>query len=113
MAVCCILPGKLTDEKMLDILMMIFISHILPNGKFSKAENIGPPLNTSDNNFVCFISHDNSRLYVANKYIKNTYNYAGLSVSNKQKDGTWSKPKLLIFPIYIIKMVCSLPHEFG
>lgn len=90
---------KLTDEKNARYFNDdIYFSHILPNGKFSKAENIGPPLNTSDNNFVCFISHDNSRLYVANKYIKNTYNYAGLSVSNKQKDGTWSKPKTINIP---------------
>ena len=76
----------------------IFVAQILPSGKFSKAENIGPPLNTTDNNFACFISSDNNRLYVANKYIKNTYNYAGLSVSTKHKDGTWSKPKSLSIP---------------
>ena len=76
----------------------IFVAQILPSGKFAKAENIGPPLNTTDNNFACFISSDNNRLYVANKYIKNTYNYAGLSVSTKHKDGTWSKPKALNIP---------------
>ncbi|HRH57224.1 MAG TPA: OmpA family protein [Chitinophagales bacterium] len=76
----------------------IYYSYILPTGKFSKAENIGPPLNTSDHNFVCYVSSDNNRLYVANKYIKNTYNFAGLSVSAKQKDGSWSKPKPLNIP---------------
>lgn len=76
----------------------IYVSQVLPSGHFSKAENIGSPLNTADNNFACFISSDNNRLYVANKYIKNTYNFDGLSVSTKQKDGTWSKPKPLNIP---------------
>lgn len=76
----------------------IYFSYILPTGKFSKAENIGPPLNTSEHNFVCYVSSDNNRLYVANKYIKNTYNFAGLSVSTKQKDGSWNKPKPLSIP---------------
>lgn len=76
----------------------IYLSTVMPTGKFSKAENIGPPLNTLENNFACYISSDNNRLYVANKYIKNTYNYAGLSISNKQKNGEWSKPKPLNIP---------------
>lgn len=76
----------------------IFFSKILPTGAFTKAQNIGPPLNTSDHNFVCYVSADNNRLYVANKYIKNTYNYSGISVSTKQKDNTWGKPKPLSIP---------------
>lgn len=76
----------------------IYVSTVMPTGKFSKAENIGPPLNTIENNFACYISSDNNRLYVANKYIRNTYNYAGLSVSSKQKNGEWSKPKPLSIP---------------
>lgn len=90
---------KLTDENNTkDFNDDIYVAQVMPTGKFAKAENIGPPLNTYDNNFVCFISRDNNRLYVANKYIKNTYNYAGLSVSAKQKDGDWSKPKPLGIP---------------
>ena len=90
---------KLTDENnSRDFNDDIYLSNVMPGGKLGKAENIGPPLNTNDNNFICFISRDNNRLYVANKYIKNTYNYAGLSVSTKQKDGDWSKPKPLNIP---------------
>jgi outer membrane protein OmpA-like peptidoglycan-associated protein len=76
----------------------IYVSSLMPTGKFSKGENIGPPLNTSEHNFVCYVSSDNNRLYVANKYIKNTYNFAGLSLSSKQKNGDWSKPKPLDIP---------------
>jgi outer membrane protein OmpA-like peptidoglycan-associated protein len=76
----------------------IYYSYIMPNGKFSKAENIGPPLNNDNNNFICFISSDNNKLYTANKYLRNTYNFNGLSQSVKQKDGSWSKPKPLNIP---------------
>ena len=76
----------------------IYVSQIMPSGKFSNAQNIGPPLNNQTSNFVCFISRDNNRLYVANKYIKNTHNYTGLSVSSKLKNGEWSKPKSLDIP---------------
>lgn len=76
----------------------IYVSSVLPTGKFSRAEDIGPPLNTLENNFVCYVSSDNNRLYVGNKYIKNTYNFAGLSLSSKQKNGEWSKPKPLEIP---------------
>ncbi len=90
---------KLTDENNAkDFNDDIYFSQIMPSGKFTKAENIGSPLNTSENNFICFVSRDNKRLYVANKYIRNTYNYAGLSVTIKQKNGEWSKPKPLNIP---------------
>ena len=76
----------------------IYFSRIMPTGAFAKAENIGPPLNNSEHNFICYVSSDNNRLYVANKYLKNTYNFSGLSVSTKQKDNSWSKPKALPIP---------------
>lgn len=76
----------------------IYYSYIMTNGKFSKAENIGPPLNNENNNFICFISSDNNKLYTANKYIRNSYNYNGLSYSIRQKNGAWSKPKSLDIP---------------
>lgn len=76
----------------------IYYSYIMTNGKFSKAENIGPPLNNENNNFICFISSDNNKLYTANKYIRNSYNYNGLSYSIRQKSGEWSKPKSLDIP---------------
>ncbi len=76
----------------------IYYSYIMTNGKFSKAENIGPPLNNENNNFICFISSDNNKLYTANKYIRNSYNYNGLSYSTRQKSGEWSKPKSLDIP---------------
>lgn len=90
---------KLSDENNLSAFDDdIYYSEIMPSGNFSKAINIGSPLNTTEHNFACYISADNNRLYVANKYVKNTYNFTGLSVSTKQKDNTWSKPKPLSIP---------------
>ncbi len=95
---------KLSDDNNLSAFNDdIYYAEILPTGAFTKAVNIGPPLNTAEHNFACYISADNNRLYVANKYIKNTYNFSGLSVSTKQKDNTWSKPKPLPIPDLINK----------
>ncbi|MCB9034724.1 MAG: PD40 domain-containing protein [Chitinophagales bacterium] len=74
----------------------IYYAKKLPNGKFSKAENIGAPLNTLKNNFVCYISSDNQRLYLANRYRKK--GGEGLSLSTKQTNGSWSEPKLIPIP---------------
>ncbi len=95
---------KLSDDNNLSAFNDdIYYAEILPTGAFTKAVNIGPPLNTAEHNFACYISADNNRLYVANKYIKNTYNFSGLSVSAKQKDNSWSKPKPLPIPDLINK----------
>ena len=74
----------------------IYFSYQLANGSFTKAENIGTPLNTSEHNFVCFVSKDNNRLYVANRYKKS--NMTGVSVSSKDKNGLWGTPKSLSIP---------------
>ncbi|QQR98316.1 MAG: PD40 domain-containing protein [Sphingobacteriales bacterium] len=68
----------------------IYFAYQLNNGAFTKAENIGAPLNTEEHNFVVFVSKDNNRLYLANRYKKN--NMTGVSVSSKDKFGKWQKP---------------------
>lgn len=74
----------------------IYFAYQLANGSFTKAENIGAPLNTSEHNFVCFVSKDNNRLYVANRYKKS--NMTGVSVATKDKTGNWTTPKPLTIP---------------
>ncbi len=73
----------------------IYYSYQFQGGKFSPAENIGPPLNNELHNFVCYISSDNKTLYLANKYKGST---AYVSVSKKQSNGTWGKPSSLNIP---------------
>lgn len=74
----------------------IYYSYQLSNGTFTKAMNIGSPLNTSEHNFVCFVSKDNNRLYLANRYKKS--NMTGVSVTSKDKTGQWTTPKSLTIP---------------
>jgi outer membrane protein OmpA-like peptidoglycan-associated protein len=74
----------------------IYFAYQLNNGNFTKAENIGSPLNTDEHNFVCFVSKDNNRLYLANRYKKN--NMTGVSLSSKDKYGKWQKPVSLSIP---------------
>ena len=70
----------------------IYYANMMPNGKWNKALNIGEPLNTDMHNYVCFVSADNQRIYLANKYKSKE---GGVSMSTRKTDGTWSKPKAL------------------
>lgn len=74
----------------------IYFAYQLQNGTFTKAQNIGSPLNTEEHNFVVFVSKDNNRLYLANRYKKG--DMTGISISSKDKYGKWQKPIPLIIP---------------
>ncbi|MCO5249355.1 MAG: OmpA family protein [Chitinophagales bacterium] len=83
-------PENMGMEKKDDI----YVSQKSPTGFWSKAYNIGAPLNTDEHNFVCAISPDGNTMYLANKYDYRTEGQ-GVAVSYRQKNGTWSKPKAL------------------
>ncbi len=72
----------------------IYVSQRQPNGFWSKAINIGAPLNTDEHNFVCAISPDGNTMYLANRYDYRTEGQ-GVAVSQRQKNGVWSRPKPL------------------
>lgn len=74
----------------------IYYAYRLPDGSFPKGQNIGPPLNTAEHNFVCYIGSDNNTLYLGNKYKGS--NLAGVSVSKRQANGSWGKPAALKIP---------------
>lgn len=69
----------------------IYISQRQATGSWSRAVNIGTPLNTEEHNFVCAISPDGNTMYLANKYDYRT-EAQGVAVSYRQKNGSWSKP---------------------
>lgn len=72
----------------------IYVSKRNPiNGQWQKATNIGQPLNDADHNFVCAVSIDGQRLYLANSY-KSNGGGDGVSISY-QKNGAWTKPQFL------------------
>lgn len=63
-----------------------------PDGSWSKALNIGAPLNNKEHNFVVACSPSGNVLYLANDYQSNRKD--GVSVSVR-KGRTWSKPQSL------------------
>jgi len=64
------------------------------DNEWSKAVNIGPPLNNEHNNFIQSILPDGNTILLGNIYVRYGINVslkAGASVSHKTKDG-WSFP---------------------
>jgi len=74
----------------------IWYSTKLSNGSWSKAQNIGRPLNNSAHNFVSSITSDVNTLLIANTYNANgTSAGDGVSLSNYKQTG-WEVPQRLI-----------------
>jgi outer membrane protein OmpA-like peptidoglycan-associated protein len=69
----------------------IYVSELNALGQWTKARNIGAPLNNDAHNFVCAISPDGNTMYLANRYDYRTEG-SGVSVAYRKKDGSWSKP---------------------
>ena len=76
----------------------IYYSVALPNGEWSKPKNIGPVINTPYDEDAVFVHPDGQTLYFASKGHNNFGGY-DIFYSNKQPDGTWSKPHNFGFPI--------------
>ena len=66
-------------------------------GNWMLAENIGRPLNNKGPNFISSISADGQSmlLLLGNAYYSNNRMTQGVSMSTKNTDGTWSRPKNL------------------
>ncbi len=74
----------------------IWVSKKNPSGEWSKALNLGAPVNNSANNSVCGISADGKTLYLANIYKKNDKMLPGIS-SSTFNNGVWETPIPLDF----------------
>jgi OmpA-OmpF porin, OOP family len=70
------------------------------NGKWSEAIHMDYPLNTYHYNAVYWISPDNNRILIRNAFIDGDYYGNGVSMSYRKKDGTWSKPQMLLIKNY-------------
>ncbi len=70
----------------------IYVSQRMPGDIWSKARNVGRPLNNESHNFVISVSPDNSKIYLANDYKKRSRD--GVSVA-RRSGGDWSKPTLM------------------
>ncbi len=79
----------------------IYVSHKLPNGGWSKPENLGPEINTAGDESSPFIHADNQTLYFASNGLPG-YGNEDLFVARKGADGKWNKPENLGYPINTI-----------
>jgi outer membrane protein OmpA-like peptidoglycan-associated protein/tetratricopeptide (TPR) repeat protein len=80
----------------------IYVSHHLPNGKWSAAENLGPDINTPGDESCPFIHADNQTLY----FTSNGHpGYGGddLYIVHKGPKGKWSQAENLGYPINTIE----------
>ena len=70
----------------------IWVSYRQADGSWSRASNVGGPLNNADHNFVVAMDPSGQLLYLANDY--KSRNKDGISISEKQ-GRTWTRPRAL------------------
>ncbi|OQP63500.1 flagellar motor protein MotB [Niastella vici] len=79
----------------------IYVSHLLPNGRFSEPENLGPEVNTIADESTPFIHADNETLYFTSA---GHLGYGGTDLFMVKKQGKgWNKPVNLGYPINTIE----------
>lgn len=76
----------------------IYVSYIMPNGKWGPAMNMGPSINTSGDETSPFIHADNQTLYFASNGLTG-YGKMDLFLVRKDSTGHWGKPENLGYPI--------------
>ena len=72
----------------------IWLSTLTADGLWTRARNIGEPLNNRHYNYVCSALPDDGVLLLGNKYFTNGTMDAGVSITSKQ-DQEWSFPSNL------------------
>jgi len=79
----------------------IYVSHLLPNGKWSEPENLGPAINTVGDEASPFIHADNQTLYFTSTGLPG-YGEEDIFLTRKGADGKWTTPENLGYPINTI-----------
>jgi outer membrane protein OmpA-like peptidoglycan-associated protein len=85
----------------------IYVSHRMPNGRWSTPENMGPSINTVGDEGSPFIHADNETLYFTSDGHQG-YGGNDLFLSRKGPDGNWNRPENLGYPINTIENEGSL-----
>lgn len=85
----------------------LYVSHRLPNGQWSPAENMGPEINSAGDDLAPFIHADNQSLYYTSNGLTG-YGGSDLFLIRKDSQGKWSKPENLGYPINTIENEGSL-----
>lgn len=83
--------GTLNDD--------IWYSLMGSNGAWTRAENMGPPLNNKGHNFLTAISPDGNTALLGNVYEADGNMTSGLSIARRARDG-WDFPQKLIIVNY-------------
>lgn len=79
----------------------IYVSHLLPNGRWSEPENLGPEINTSGDEASPFIHADNQTFFFTSNKLQG-YGEDDLFLVRKGPKGVWSLPENLGYPINTI-----------
>jgi outer membrane protein OmpA-like peptidoglycan-associated protein len=79
----------------------IYVSTLQTNGRWSEARNMGAGINTAADEGSPFIHADNQTLYFTSRGHQG-YGANDVFVVRKQKDGSWSKPLNLGYPVNTI-----------
>ena len=85
----------------------LYVAHLLPNGRWSEPENMGPQINTPGDESTPFIHTDNQSLYFTSSGHPG-YGSDDLFVTRKDEKGNWTKPENLGYPINTIQSEGSL-----
>jgi outer membrane protein OmpA-like peptidoglycan-associated protein len=76
----------------------LYISTRSANGTWSAPKNLGPEINTAENEITPFIHTDSQTLYFSSRGHGSLGGY-DIFYSRKKDDGTWKKPQNLGYPI--------------
>jgi outer membrane protein OmpA-like peptidoglycan-associated protein len=76
----------------------LYVSYIMPDGKWGPAMNMGPEINTPGDETSPFIHADNQTLYFASSGLQG-YGKMDLFLIRKDSTGHWGKPENLGYPI--------------
>jgi len=85
----------------------IYVSHLLPGGRWGEPENLGPGINTIGDESCPFIHADNQTLYFTSSGHPG-YGGDDIFLVRKLPKGKWSEPKNLGYPINTIQNEGSL-----
>lgn len=79
----------------------IYVVHLLPSGKWTEPENLGPGINTAGDESSPFIHADNQTLYFTSTGLQG-YGDEDIFLTRKNAEGKWSTPENLGYPINTI-----------
>ncbi|PZP49671.1 MAG: flagellar motor protein MotB [Pseudopedobacter saltans] len=85
----------------------LYVSHLTADGKWTKAINLGPKINTKGDELAPLIHADNESLYFTSSGLPG-YGGSDLFMSKRMSDSGWSIPQNLGYPINTIDNEGSL-----